>query len=112
MLIQDDRNDCSLGPCLSINNSVHNNSVTYLGPAGVTGATSYSANGAITARVLAENTFDYDAYHVTNLNDMHWIWQPGKTWAQFKAAGQEAHGAERHRRRTTPTDLRALAVFG
>ena len=38
------------------------------------------------------NRFDANRYHVMNRNGRHWNWQNPKTWQEFRAAGQEAHG--------------------
>jgi hypothetical protein len=79
------------GPREALNNYVHHNTVVAeKSPSGRSGlvadwnAQSILANG--------NNRFDYNTYHVSDVNQWQWAWGWGMQWPGFLAAGQEAHG--------------------
>lgn len=89
-LIQQDRGEGAYGPHTTINNHVHNNQVTYLSDSGFSGA---AADYQPEVMLGDNNRFDYNIYHVPNLNSRRWKWQDDKSWSEFQATGQEQHGS-------------------
>jgi hypothetical protein len=75
----------------STGNDVHDNDVTFLGSGGEMGAASDTAAGK--AEIFVKNSFDKNAYHMTNLGDAHFAWDNGsRTFAEFQAKGQDVNG--------------------
>ena len=79
------------GPREALNNYVHHNTiVNEQSPHGDSGlvadwdAQNILANG--------NNRFDYNTYHVSDVNQWQWAWGWGMQWPGFQAAGQEPHG--------------------
>jgi hypothetical protein len=77
----------TLGPWVSANCYVHNNTITYLG---TTGESGFQNDGDATQAV--GNRFDYNHYVLGNSGINHWFWYSWRTWSLMKSAGQEAHG--------------------
>ena len=77
----------TLGPWVSANCYVHNNTITYLGTTGQSGfQNDGDANQAI------GNRFDYNHYILSDSGANHWFWYTWRTWSLMRADGQEAHG--------------------
>ena len=87
-IINENRGNGLLGPYVAANNSIHDNTITYLGSSGYTGMVDDSAG----ANSPVGNLFDHDRYILTQAGTQ-WTWLQPKTWAQFQAAGQEPHGS-------------------
>jgi hypothetical protein len=89
-IIQQDRGAGTYGPRLAINNSVHNNIITYRGGVSSSGLVAdYNQTQVIQT---GGNLFDYNAYHLADPNWYHWNWGNGMTFALMQQAGQEVHG--------------------
>lgn len=72
------------------NNYFHDNDVTYLGQDGSSGiAVDFDPDQIFTA----SNRFDYNHYHVAQLNETCWQWRGWKTFSGFQDGGQEQHGS-------------------
>ncbi|MFC7476243.1 right-handed parallel beta-helix repeat-containing protein [Dankookia sp. GCM10030260] len=89
-LIQQDRaadGDAPYGPYVTINNNVHNNSIT-----------GYGASGAVAdfnedQMLAGGNKFDFNSYHLPNTIDDWFVYGGYYTWEQFRSvSGWEAHG--------------------
>ncbi len=89
-IIQQNRGSGPYGPRLAINNSVHNNVVTYRG--GVTSSGMVADWNEAQLIQTGNNSFDYNAYHLPDPNWYHWNWGDGVTFALLQQAGQELHG--------------------
>ena len=91
-VVQQNRGSGIYGTFVGAPVRVHNNDITMQASGGNHGRTGaaqdYDPSGAFFAGV----TFDYDTYHVANPGDTYWEWGGYHTWAQWQAAGQEAHG--------------------
>jgi parallel beta-helix repeat protein len=89
-IIQQNRGNGAYGPYVSINNHIHNNSITHLGAGGGSGA----AMDFIVPDIWnSGNTFDYNNYHVASTSQYHWIWSNSlRNWADIRSFGVEAHG--------------------
>jgi hypothetical protein len=73
------------GPHIAHDDHVHNNIITYLGPAGRSGLSGPLA----TATGV---TFDSNEYHIIGGGDSHWIWSSGaETISAMRQAGLEQH---------------------
>jgi hypothetical protein len=73
------------GPHIAHDDHVHNNIITYLGPAGRSGLSGPLA----TATGV---TFDSNEYHIIGGGDNHWIWSSGaETISAMHQAGLEQH---------------------
>jgi parallel beta-helix repeat protein len=85
-----DRGSGRLGPHVSSNVYVHNNTVRYLGKQGSSGG------GADIDRTrffgTAGNRFDYNTYVVTDRDALLWEWRGARTWEGFRDQGQEPNG--------------------
>lgn len=90
-IIQQDRGTGAYGPHIAANNHIYGNSVTYRqspnGTSGIVG--DYNAQALLTTQ---NNTFDYNAYHVTDASASGWMWGGYETWAGMHQLGQELHG--------------------
>jgi len=74
----------------SINNYYHHNTLIFDGNSGNTGAA--RGDKTITG-FFSSNKFDYNTYHMPALTRKAFAWNDKmNTFAQFKAAGEEAHG--------------------
>ena len=90
VIINQNRGTGTLGPLVSANDYVHNNTITYLGPLGFSGTADDTGGKPPTG-----DSFDYNQYTVVKAAGWHWRWFGTTSWLnwnQFKAAGQEAHG--------------------
>jgi hypothetical protein len=90
VIINQKRGMGRFGPTVSANDYVHNNTISYLGPTGFSGAADDTGEKPPTG-----DSFDYDQYTVVKAVGWHWRWFGTTSWLnwnQFKAAGQEAHG--------------------
>jgi len=76
-----------LGVWAAANNSVHNNTVTYLGTGGSSGMINYPGGPPAPG-----NHFDYNKYVLPNAGSLHWTWNTSMKFAQLQSAGQELHG--------------------
>jgi len=78
------------------NNYIHHNSITHRGsPQGASGVVLDYHDLDSTVWNSTLNKFDYNNYHVTDVNAHHWLWtDPPKyfNWTTFRAAGHEANG--------------------
>jgi hypothetical protein len=73
------------GPHIAHDIHVHNNIITYLGPAGRSGLSGPLATAT-------EVTFDSNEYHIVGGGDNHWIWSSGATTiSAMHQAGLEQH---------------------
>lgn len=91
-IIQQNRGSGTYGPYLAQNNSVHNNTVSFMNGWGASGTIAdYNVAGLIQS---GNNTFDYNAYHVLNDYGYNWSWgYGGLQWNVFQqTSGQEQHG--------------------
>jgi parallel beta-helix repeat protein len=85
-----DRGNGRLGPHVTSNVHVHHNTIRYLGGQGSSGG---GADINVTRFFgAANNRFDYNTYVVRDDKLQLWEWRGARTWAEFKAQGQEAHG--------------------
>lgn len=89
-IIQQDRGAGVYGPRLAINNSIHNNVVTYRGGVSSSGLVADWNEAQLIQS--GNNVFDYNAYHLPDPNWYHWNWGNGMTFQLLQQAGQEAHG--------------------
>jgi Glycosyl hydrolases family 28/Bacterial Ig-like domain (group 3)/Right handed beta helix region/Bacterial Ig-like domain (group 2) len=90
VIINQNRGTGKLGPLISANDYVHNNTVTYLGPLGFSGAGDDTGGTPPTG-----DSFDYNQYTVVKAAGWHWRWFQNTNWmnwSQFRVAGQELHG--------------------
>ncbi len=86
-LINQNRGSGTLGPWVAANNYVHDNIITYMGAAGISGiADDTGGNTAI------NNQFDFNHYILLNGGSTHWQWFNVVTWPALRALGQETHG--------------------
>ena len=77
---------------LSINNSVHNNNITYRDK--TSGRTGLGADyGWADLSVNGANVFDYNTYHSPDLTSTRWSWGVDYDWPGFQQKKQEAHGS-------------------
>jgi hypothetical protein len=91
-LVQQYRGTGAYGPYLTINNYVHNNSITHLGGAGASGAVEDYTNPDVFT-TSSNNRFDYNAYHVPNSNQGAWAWSNSlRNWSGFRSFGLEPNG--------------------
>jgi hypothetical protein len=87
-IINQKRGSGALGAWVASNNSIHNNTVTFLGSTGVSGVADDSGeNNAV------NNQFDTDHYVEQDGGNSHWYWFGTMNWEQFQSSGQEAHGS-------------------
>lgn len=77
----------TLGPWVSANCYVHNNTITYLASNGQSG---FQNDGD--PKQAIGNKFDYNHYILSDSGINHWFWYSWRTWSLMKSAGQEAHG--------------------
>lgn len=90
-MVQQNRQEYATnGPHITINNSVHNNEIVYLGNSGVTGiAGDYDVAGLLNGN----NQFQNNTYHVLDTNQSLWSWcAPPITFSQFQSFQQELSG--------------------
>jgi parallel beta-helix repeat protein len=119
MLIQQDRSKepCLYGPCVVINNYVHDNVIIVTGDrfhGSSGGAEDYSGQGDMFAST-ANNLFSGNQYYVTTLiSQAYWQWGGIYAFfAQFQGFGQDVTGAEHPNTVATRwTYLRSLRTFG
>ncbi|MBA2480469.1 MAG: right-handed parallel beta-helix repeat-containing protein [Planctomycetes bacterium] len=89
-LIQQQRGDGAYGPYVTANCRVHDNTVVFRGVAGQTGGV---ADWQWDEFFAAGNTFDRNAYHVTDLAEDRFGWaNAARTWTDFRTYGLEATG--------------------
>jgi hypothetical protein len=89
-IIQQNRGSGAYGPYLAINNSVHNNTISYGGGVSSSGLVAdYNLQDLLQS---GNNSFDYNTYQLSDPNWYHWNWGPGVTWSGLQQAGQELHG--------------------
>ena len=85
------------GNLISQNNYFHHNTVVFDGPtppSGVTGAARDSKTDICCVTFFSVNSFDYNTYHLPNLSTkLFYFNDHSNTFAQFQAAGQDAHGS-------------------
>lgn len=86
-ILNEQRGTGSLGVWVAANNSVSNNTVTYLGANGTSGLLDY-----LGGNTAVGNSFDKDRYILPAGGTQHWIWFTEMTWTQFQNAGQETSG--------------------
>jgi parallel beta-helix repeat protein len=86
-LINEERGTGSLGVWVAANNSVQNNTVTYIGATGVSGLVDY-----LGGNTAVGNSFDNDVYVLKGGGVEHWMWFNEMNWGQFQNAGQEGSG--------------------
>ncbi len=87
-LINEQRGTGTQGVWAAANNSIHNNTITYLGAGGSSVLMTYSGGPSATG-----NHFDYDKYVLPESGSTHWTWLKPLNWAQMQVAGQETHGS-------------------
>ncbi len=88
-LINQNRGSGTMGPWVTANDKVYNNTITYLGPGGASGiADDTGGNTAV------GNSFDADRYILKtgSTSAVHWKWFSGMDWSAFQAAGEEKNG--------------------
>lgn len=88
-ILNQNRGSGSMGPWVSANNQVHDNTITYLGATGYTGlADDTGGNTAV------GNSFQNDHYvlQAGDASALRWAWFGGMDWANFKAQGEESSG--------------------
>jgi len=74
------------------NNYIHDNNITFLGTGGGQGLDE-DMGSTVPFSAAADNLFDYNHYHVTDLSTTHWAWADGNiTFSGFQNDGQELHG--------------------
>jgi parallel beta-helix repeat protein len=88
-LIYQDRGSGAYGPHVTTDNYVHNNTVTYLGNTGASGA---AADFNPDSLWNGNNRFNYNTYHAPRVDLARWAWRGEKNWSQFQAAGQDTGG--------------------
>lgn len=89
-IIQQNRGTGPYGPHLAINNSIHDNSITYRGGVSSSGMVADYNQGELIQN--GNNVFDYNSYHLQDPNWYHWNWGSGVTWNGLRQAQQELHG--------------------
>jgi hypothetical protein len=80
----------TLGPYVTANNEIHNNTITYQASTGVSGLANNSTGDAGAA---VGNQFDYNRYILLDGGESHWDWFGTLNWSGFQAAGEEQHGS-------------------
>ena len=88
-LIQQNRGGSEIGPCITVNNRIYNNEITYLGVVGQSGAV---ADFNQDSMLSGGNSFNFNTHRVNNPNRRHWAWGGFFNWAGFQSSGQEADG--------------------
>ena len=88
-LIQQNRGTGTHGPWVTTGNYVHHNDITHLGDQGLNGG---AADWEQAAFLAGGNRFDFNTYHVLDVNGQRWHWQGLKNWTGFNVAGQETNG--------------------
>jgi hypothetical protein len=89
-IIQQDRGSGPYGPRISANDYIHHNTITHRGTPGADGEVAdFNSDAMVNTQ---NNVFDYNSYHVTDLNAWHWYWGWPQQWAGLQQLGQEAHG--------------------
>ena len=90
-VIYQDRGDGMYGPWRAVNNSIHNNTIVYLGSRGQNGAVTdtddhrYWRDGG--------NSFDWNVYMVTDKTFGHWRFDDDhQTWNEIRTLGYEKNG--------------------
>lgn len=87
-IVNQNRGKGAYGPYIAAYNTVHNNTITYLGATGYAGVADDTS-----PRQSSNNTFDYNQYVVQGGGTVHWFWYSDMTWSEMRqVAGQEAHG--------------------
>ena len=86
-VLQQSRGNGPRGPYVSSNNQVHDNSITFLGNGGETGAVA-DFNG--NAFFQANQQFNFNHYHVSNVNQARFDWLNSvRTFSDIRSRGQE-----------------------
>ena len=86
-------------PWRGTGNNVHDNDVTFLSDAAIWQNTPAQTGAAAdfspaTTEIFQQNSMNNNHYHATNAQARHFAWANGaKTFAELKAAGQEAAGS-------------------
>lgn len=87
VLIQQSRGNGQYGPYLTINNYVHNNSITFLGASGMTGG---AADWNPSQFFSGNNVFNSNNYHTYNQNNGNWAWASAqRNWSNYRSLGLE-----------------------
>jgi len=82
------------GSNISENNYFHHNTVIFDGASGITGASRGSKTDICCRNFYHVNQFDYNTYYIPSLLRQAFAWANGfNPFAQFRAAGPEAHGS-------------------
>ncbi len=94
-------------PWQGYNNNVHNNTIIYMGSAGVSGVMTDWEEANFWA--LGDNRFDANTYYLTNPASNRWRWAGQEhTWETLRALGQETNGTLNA---TLPNDAGAIPVW-
>jgi hypothetical protein len=94
-LVQQDRGSGRAGRHVTTGNFVHDNSVVYLGEAGMSGA---AADFDPETLYGGHNRFRRNSYYSDDRSGRHWAWRGALDWRGWRRAGQDADG----RRRSSP----------
>lgn len=89
-IINQNRGSGPLGPWIAANNTVHNNSVTYLGAGGGSGMVDDTGSHPILG-----NSFNSNKYYLTTgsmATSEHWWWFSIMTFSKFQGNGEELSG--------------------
>lgn len=87
-IMNESRGQGKYGPYVAANNSIHSNTITYLGSSGYSGLDDSAKNNSAVG-----NVFDSNRYITAQSGAYHWMWSRPITWKQFQTAGQEKHGS-------------------
>ncbi len=88
-VLQQSRGSGAFGPHLTKNNDVHHNRITFRNSSGRNGVVQ-DWNGSV---VFTSNKFNWNAYHVANLNQAHFDWNNTQMkFSSLQTAGQEKNG--------------------
>lgn len=89
-VINQNRGTGEQGPWVGANDSVHDNTVTYLGGNGGSGLVDDTGGNS-----AVNNSFNSNHYilKVGSSSSSHWNWLKGYDWKGFRGAGQESSGS-------------------
>ena len=91
-LLDDPRQHVDHSTAYLANNYIHDNDISHLGLWGLSGAITHDPAGNPT--LDPSNRFDYNHYHVPNVNAAYWQWASvgAENWSALHALNQEIHG--------------------
>ncbi len=90
-VIYQDRGDGRYGPWRAANNSIHNNTIVYLGSRGQNGVVTDTGDQRFWRD--AGNSFDWNIYMVTDQTFGHWRFADDQqTWNEIRTLGYEKNG--------------------